>query len=300
MARKEPPHTKKRVLRTARFRVLPLTLAMLTLLFLVKLNDLYLNSRQLSELLDTHNANAADAPDAGKQQAAPAGDNKDAAAPADAKPADALGDSAAKPADAAASGDKPADTAKADDKSGSGAKKPDEPKTQGVGHLTLQQVEEIKAREDKQAYTQTELDLLQNLAKRRDELDQREKDLEVKSAVLDATEKRIDDKISDMKTLQAQLSKVVADYQQQQGTEIRSLVKIYENMKPTDAAAIFNEMDMPILLEVIDKMNERKVAPVLAGMDPKKARDVTQELAEMRRSQQKLSSAAQAAAPAGK
>ncbi|MFN7401895.1 MAG: MotE family protein, partial [Alphaproteobacteria bacterium] len=65
--------------------------------------------------------------------------------------------------------------------------------------------------------------------------------------------------------------------------EIRGLVKIYEAMKPLDAAAIFNEMEMPILLEVIDKMSERKVAPVLAGMNPKRARDVTQELAEMRK-----------------
>ena len=285
MTKQEPPHSKKRVLRTARFRVLPLTLAMLTLLFVVKLNDLYLNSRQLSELLDTHSAQAADAPDA-----KPA----DAAAPAD-KPADAAASDAAKP------DDKAADAKPADAKADSGAKKPDEPKTYGAGKLTLQQVEEIKARESKEQYSQTELDLLQNLSKRRDELDQREKDLDLKATVLDATEKRIDDKVSDMKLLQDQLSKVVAQYNEQQGTEIRSLVKIYENMKPTDAANIFNEMDMPILLQVIDKMNERKVAPVLAAMDPKKARDVTQELAEMRRNQQKLANAAnQAAAPAGK
>jgi flagellar motility protein MotE (MotC chaperone) len=103
--------------------------------------------------------------------------------------------------------------------------------------------------------------------------------------VLEATEKRIADKITEMKALDAQLNRVVAQYNQHQNAEIMSLVKIYENMKPGDAAAIFNELDMPILLEVIDKMSERKVAPVLAKMDPKRARDVTQELAELRRGQ---------------
>ncbi len=299
MAKKPIPRSKKRVLKAARFRLLPLTLAMLTLLFIVKLNDLYINSRQLSELLDAHNAKAADAPPA------------DAAKPADAAPADVAAKPAADansshPSDAvkdgtAAAGDAAA-PAKTDDKAAaagdgtSGGKKPDEPRTAGVGKLTVKQVEDIKARENKEPYSQTELDLLQNLSKRRDELDQREKDLDIKATVLDATEKRINDKLADMKTMQEQLSKIVAEYNKQQGTEISSLVKIYENMKPTDAAAIFNEMDMPILLEVIDKMNERKVAPVLAGMDPKKARDVTQELAEMRRGRQPLADSAAAAA----
>ena len=76
---------------------------------------------------------------------------------------------------------------------------------------------------------------------------------------------------------------MLALYNEKQDTEIRGLVKIYEAMKPLDAAAIFNEMEMPILLEVIDKMSERKVAPILAGMSPKRARDVTQELAELRK-----------------
>ncbi len=86
--------------------------------------------------------------------------------------------------------------------------------------------------------------------------------------MLDATEKRIDDKITAMKSLQADLSKTVAAYNQQQDREIESLVKIYANMKPSDAATVFNQLDMPILLKIIAAMPERKVAPILAGMDP--------------------------------
>lgn len=175
---------------------------------------------------------------------------------------------------------------------------PEEEKTLGAGKLTVKEVEALKAKDAGSPYTQTELDLLQNLTKRRNELDERESELEMKSKVLDATELRITNKVKEMKVLEAELTKVVAQYKQQQSGEIKSLVKIYENMKPKDAAAIFNEMDMPILLEVIDKMSERKVAPVLAGMDPRRARDVTQELAEMRRGRAALNAAASAAAPA--
>jgi flagellar motility protein MotE (MotC chaperone) len=76
---------------------------------------------------------------------------------------------------------------------------------------------------------------------------------------------------------------VLAQYNEKQDSQIKSLVKIYESMKPEEAAAIFNEMEMPILLDVIGKMSERKVALVLAGMNPKRARDVTQELADKRK-----------------
>ncbi|MFM9890598.1 MAG: MotE family protein, partial [Rickettsiales bacterium] len=152
------------------------------------------------------------------------------------------------------------------------------------GKSTIKQIEAFKEKEAMPSYSQTELDLLQNLSKRRDELGQRERDFDLKSKVLEASEKRLDDKVIEIRRLQIELNKIVAKYNEKQSTEIKSLVKIYENMKPGDAANIFNQMDLPILLEVIDKMSERKVAPVLAAMDPKKAKDVTQELAEMRRS----------------
>jgi flagellar motility protein MotE (MotC chaperone) len=53
-------------------------------------------------------------------------------------------------------------------------------------------------------------------------------------------------------------------------------------MKPRDAATIFNDLQMPVLLQVLDRMKEAKAAVILAAMNPDKARDVTAELAQMR------------------
>jgi flagellar motility protein MotE (MotC chaperone) len=53
-------------------------------------------------------------------------------------------------------------------------------------------------------------------------------------------------------------------------------------MKPRDAAAIFNDLDMQVLLQVVDRMKEAKAAAVMAAMQPEKARQVTTELAQMR------------------
>ena len=88
--------------------------------------------------------------------------------------------------------------------------------------------------------------------------------------------------------MQKQLDKVLALYNQQEDAKIRSLVKIYENMKPADAARIFDELDLPIMLEVVDKMSERKAAPILANMNPLKAKELTVELADQRKLQQPM------------
>ena len=132
-------------------------------------------------------------------------------------------------------------------------------------------------------FTPVELDLLQNLVKRREELDLWEKNVEIKEAALNATEKRLDDKIAQIDAMKKEVSVLLAQYNDKEDAKIRSLVKIYENMKPKDAARIFNEVEMPILLLVIDKMSEKKIAPILAEMDSKKAKQVTVQLAEQRR-----------------
>jgi flagellar motility protein MotE (MotC chaperone) len=53
-------------------------------------------------------------------------------------------------------------------------------------------------------------------------------------------------------------------------------------MRPRDAATIFNDLEMPVLLQVVDRMKEAKAAPVLAAMQPDKARDLTAKLAQLR------------------
>ncbi|OAN53959.1 hypothetical protein A6A04_13195 [Paramagnetospirillum marisnigri] len=130
--------------------------------------------------------------------------------------------------------------------------------------------------------TQTELDVLQKLQERRGTLDMREKDIERREALLKAAEDQIDRKVAEMKTLQHTIEGLLRQYNDQEDNKMRSLVKIYENMKPKEAAKIFEQLDMSILLEVLERMKEQKVAPILAEMDPSKAKGVTSELAQRR------------------
>lgn len=130
--------------------------------------------------------------------------------------------------------------------------------------------------------TRSEIDLLKKLSKRREALDKEKTDLNVREQVLKATENKIDKKVLELKKLQTQLEDLMKQYEQKENSKILSLVKIYETMKPKDAAKIFNELEMPVLLKVVSNMKEVKVAPVIASMDPAKARDLSIELSRQK------------------
>jgi flagellar motility protein MotE (MotC chaperone) len=130
--------------------------------------------------------------------------------------------------------------------------------------------------------TRSEMELLKELAKRREKLEKDKKDLSVREQVLKATENKIDQKVIDLKSLQSQLEDLMKQYEQKENSKILSLVKIYETMKPKDAAKIFNELEMPVLLKVVSNMKEVRVAPVVASMDTVKARELSIELSRQK------------------
>jgi len=130
--------------------------------------------------------------------------------------------------------------------------------------------------------TPAEIDLLQQLAERRQVLESREQEFELRTGLLAAAESRIDKKVEELKVLRETISGLIKTFDAQQDAKLLSLVKIYENMKPKEAAKIFEELQMDTLLEVAERMKERKLAPIMAKMHPEKARDMTVELSRLR------------------
>lgn len=131
-------------------------------------------------------------------------------------------------------------------------------------------------------YTDEEVDVLQQLAKRREELDLRARQLDEREALIQAAEQRMDQKMAELKALQATLEDLTKKHSDAQEAELKSLVKTYENMKPKAAAKVFEEMDMDVLLDVAERMSERKLAPILAQVTPTRAKEITFELAQRR------------------
>jgi flagellar motility protein MotE (MotC chaperone) len=124
--------------------------------------------------------------------------------------------------------------------------------------------------------------LLKHYADRRAELEKTAKDVAMREALLSAAEKRIEQKLKEMEKVRTEIQNLLKMGDERQSQQLDSLVKIYETMKPKEAARIFEELEMPVLLDVIQKMKETKTAPILAAMDPIKAKQVTAALVERR------------------
>lgn len=130
--------------------------------------------------------------------------------------------------------------------------------------------------------SESEKALLQDLRQRRRELDAQAEAIAVRESMLAATEQKLASRVGELQALQKKLQGLDTAQKQKEDAGWQGLVKLYEAMKPKDAATIFNDLSMPVLLQVLDRMKDAKAASVMAVMNPDKARDVTAELAQMR------------------
>lgn len=171
-----------------------------------------------------------------------------------------------------------------------------ETNTQATGSINIQNTNIPNSEVQKKAATvlqinaDTELEamggadnlILKQLTGRKAKLDKTAADLSIQEQVLKSTETKVEQKIQELSSLQTKVTDLLQKHNQQENLKIKSLVKIYENMKPKDAAKIFDELDMPVLLSVISQMREFKSAPIMANMNPVKAKELSMEFAKNR------------------
>jgi len=74
--------------------------------------------------------------------------------------------------------------------------------------------------------SQAEMDVLTSLAGRRGALDDRQRELDLKANVIAAAEKRVDEKITQLKALQAQVEALMGQREQRETQQIDGLVRV--------------------------------------------------------------------------
>ncbi|MCB1507588.1 MAG: hypothetical protein KDI98_02125 [Hyphomicrobiaceae bacterium] len=121
--------------------------------------------------------------------------------------------------------------------------------------------------------------ILERLGERRRQLDERERDLDLREQLLQAAEQRLADRVGELEALEQRIGVALDEREEQRLAEVQRLITMYESMRAKDAAEIMNELDLSILLEVARRMNPRKMADIMAQMQPDAARRLTIALA---------------------
>lgn len=127
--------------------------------------------------------------------------------------------------------------------------------------------------------TLTEHALLERLTARRGELESYERELAMRASLVDAAEKRVEERATILQAIENQISSLVEERKQMEQGQFAGIVAMYETMKPKDAAKIFNELEIEVLLRVAKLMSPRRMAPVLAEMNTVRAQELTVRLA---------------------
>ncbi len=120
------------------------------------------------------------------------------------------------------------------------------------------------------------------LRARREALEERERSIATREALLAVAEQRLAARLAELTALQGRLEQADVDAREREESHWRTMAKLYETMRPREAAAVFNELDLPVLVQVVERMNDRKAAPVLGAMLPDRVRQLTVELARLR------------------
>ncbi len=127
--------------------------------------------------------------------------------------------------------------------------------------------------------TGAERAILERLQQRREELDTRARELDLRESLIQSAEKRMESQLSELKDVEARIKTETQQKSEAADVRLKGLVTMYENMKPRDAAKIFNGLDDGVLLDVASKINPRTMAEILAQMQADAAQHLTVELA---------------------
>src|SRR5437899_737730 len=121
--------------------------------------------------------------------------------------------------------------------------------------------------------------ILERLSERRNELEGRSRDLDMRESLLKAAEKQLETRINELRELESRVNTAMQNKADSEASRFKNLVTMYDNMKAKDAAKIFDRLDMRVLLEVASQSNPRRMSDILAQMTPEAAERLTIELA---------------------
>lgn len=121
--------------------------------------------------------------------------------------------------------------------------------------------------------------ILERLGERRQELDARARELEIRENLVKSAEKKLDGRANEIKGMESQLTGAQQKKDEEAAARLKGLVTMYENMKAKDAAKIFDRLEMPVLIAVVSQINPRRMADIMAQMQTDTAERLTVELA---------------------
>ena len=133
--------------------------------------------------------------------------------------------------------------------------------------------------EQTQPVSASERAILERLQSRRQELEARAREIDIRESLLKAAEKRIESRVEELKGVESRISTATEQKSETDAARFKGIITMYEGMKPKDAAKVFDRLEMPVLIQIASQIAPRKMSDILGLMSTEAAERLTVELA---------------------
>jgi flagellar motility protein MotE (MotC chaperone) len=142
-----------------------------------------------------------------------------------------------------------------------------------------------------QPVSPSERAILERLQARRQELEARAREIDIRENLLKAAEKRVESKVEELKAVESRITTATQQKSDADAARFKGIVTMYEAMKPKDAAKVFDRLEMPVLIEIASQIAPRKMSDILGQMSTEAAERLTVEMARRAGSDKSASAA---------
>jgi flagellar motility protein MotE (MotC chaperone) len=157
----------------------------------------------------------------------------------------------------------------------------EKPKEEAAAKMAVPDIGKAEAMraEQPQTVSPSERAILERLQARRQELETRAREIDIRESLLKATEKRVEARVEELKAIESRISTATQQKNEAEAARFKGIITMYEGMKPKDAAKVFDRLEMPVLFEIASQIAPRKMADILGLMAPEAAERLTVEMA---------------------
>jgi flagellar motility protein MotE (MotC chaperone) len=165
------------------------------------------------------------------------------------------------------------------DITGSVAAKKEEPKPVVAAPEVAKSDGVVVYPDQNQPVSASERAILERLQSRRQELEARAREVDIRESLLKAAEKRIESKVEELKAVESRITAATGQKAETDAARFKGIITMYEGMKPKDAAKVFDRLEMSVLFEIASQIAPRKMSDILGLMAPEAAERLTIEMA---------------------
>ncbi len=133
--------------------------------------------------------------------------------------------------------------------------------------------------------------ILERLQSRRQELEARAREIDIRESLLKAAEKKAESRVEELKGVESRISTATEQKTEADNARFKGIITMYESMKPKDAAKVFDRLEMSVLYQIASQIAPRKMSDILGLMSPEAAERLTTEMARRAGSDQSASAA---------